>query len=69
MRVGVDLLALHVPHLLVAAQVGVGVERLADLILAGQDGGGGEKRHSSVVGVLRAHATGDVDHTEHLKTT
>ena len=57
--VGVDLLALDVPHLLVAAKVREGVVGLADLVFAREHRRRCEERHRRIVGMLGAHAARD----------
>src|SRR5207245_8354105 len=55
--VAVDLLALEVPHLLVAAEMRERVIRLAHLVLCGERRALREERHGDVVRMLRAHAS------------
>src|SRR5439155_21910845 len=55
----VDLFALEVPHLLVAAEMRERVEGLAYLILAAHHRAGGEERDRDVVGMLRRHRARD----------
>src|SRR5438128_7028369 len=57
--VAVDLLALEVPHLLVAAEMRERVIRLAHLVLCGERRALREERHGDVVRMLRAHASWD----------
>ncbi len=55
----VHFLALDVPHLLVDAQMAVGVKGFFNLIFAANLLISCEERHVDVVGVLGAHTTGN----------